>query len=139
MARHPLCRAPTHLGHTSMRTVWFHRGAYKRLYGAHLKHAHYVRHAADMAGFVAKITFTGAAGNDTLEGERLALWPPHEFAHAARWDPQAEDILFLTGFDWELHRRVDMTEPENYFQTTVGISVYMTRPSCGSLRANYTA
>ena len=100
MARHPLCRAPTHLGHTSMRTVWFHRGAYKRLYGAHLKHAHYVRHAAYMAGFVAKITFTGAAGNDTLEGERLALWPPHEFAHTARWDPQTGDILFLTGLDW---------------------------------------
>ena len=53
-----------------------------------------------MAGFVAKITFSGAAGNNTLEGERLALWPPNEFEHAARWDPQTDDVLFLTGFDW---------------------------------------
>ena len=83
-----------------MRTVWFHRRAYKRLYGAHLKHSHYVRHTTEMAGFVAKITFTGVAGNNTLEDERLALWPPNEFEHAARWDPQTGDILFLTGFDW---------------------------------------
>ena len=83
-----------------MRTVWFHRGAYKRLYGAHLKHAHYVRHTADRARFVPKITFTGAADNNTLEDERLTLWPPNEFEHAARWEPQTDDILFLTGFDW---------------------------------------
>ena len=83
-----------------MRTVWFHRGEYKRLYGGHLKHSHYVRHTADMAGFVAKITFTGAADNDALECERLALWPPNEFGHAARWDPQTGDILFLAGLDW---------------------------------------
>ena len=83
-----------------MRTVWFHRGAYRRLYGAHLKHAHYVRHTADAAGFVAKITFTGAAGNHMLEAERLDLWPPNESEHTARWAPQAGDILFLVGFDW---------------------------------------
>ena len=83
-----------------MRTVWFHRGEYKRLYGGHLKHSHYVRHTADMAGFVPKITFTGNAGNEVLERERLALWPPDEFGHAERWDPQPGDILFLAGLDW---------------------------------------
>ena len=83
-----------------MRTVWFHRGEYKRLYGGHLKHSHYVRHTANTAGFVAKITFTGIAGNNALERERLALWPPEKFGHAARWDPQSDDVLFLAGLDW---------------------------------------
>ena len=83
-----------------MRTVWFHRGEYKRLYGGHLKHSHYVRHTADLADFVPKITFTGKAGNDALERERLALWPPGEFGHAGHWDPQPGDILFLAGLDW---------------------------------------
>ena len=105
MARHPfvgrhIATKEVLYRASRMRTVWIHRGAYKRLYGAHLKHSHYVHHAAGMACFIAKITFTGVAGNKTLEDERLALWPPNESEHALRWDPQTGDILFLTGFDW---------------------------------------
>ena len=55
---------------------------------------------SSFAGICTKITFTGVADNKTLEDERLALWPPNEVEHAARWDPQTGDILFLTGFDW---------------------------------------
>ena len=83
-----------------MRTVWFHRGEYKRLYGGHLKHSHYVGHAASMPSHIAKVTFTGQAGNSALERERLALWPPVESGHTTSWQPQSGDVLFLAGLDW---------------------------------------
>ena len=83
-----------------MRTVWFHRGEYKRLYGGHLKHSDYVRHVASMPGFMSRITFTGHAGNRALENERLALWPSELCPHETSWVPEKGDVLFLAGLDW---------------------------------------
>ena len=82
-----------------MRTVWFHR-EYTRLYGGHLKHAHYFGHVARLPGFTPRITYTGEPATAALARERSQLWPPGEAGAAARWTPGRDDVLFLAGVDW---------------------------------------
>ena len=82
-----------------MRTVWFHR-EYTRLYGGHLKHAHYFGHVARLPGFAPRITYTGEPATAALARERSQLWPPGEAGAAVRWTPGRDDVLFLAGVDW---------------------------------------
>lgn len=82
-----------------MRTVWFHRN-YTRFQGGHLKHSHYFSHVGCMPGFVPRITFSGEPATETLDRERLELWPPGDAGTAANWAPRPDDLLFVAGVDW---------------------------------------
>ena len=80
-------------------TVWFHRPQMRRVFGAHVKHAHYFDHVRRLPGHTPVISFTTSPGLP-LNPEQHRLWPPRKGAYADRWQPRAPDILFLTGFDW---------------------------------------
>ena len=81
------------------RTVWFYRD-YVRLYGGHLKHAHYFDHVLRMPGFAPRITFSGEPSNGSQARERRRLWPAREGIMVERWEPAGRDVLFLAGEDW---------------------------------------
>ena len=86
-------------GGRAPRSVWFYRD-YARLFGGHVKHAHYFDHVRRMPGFAPRITFREAPANDTLARERRELWPAGDGTLAAGWEPADGDVLFLAGFDW---------------------------------------
>ena len=79
------------------RTVFFYRD-YDRLYGGHVKHSHYFDHIMRTPGFARKIVFSNKPLNKSLHTERRALWPGDE---AKRFEPDARDIFFLEGMDWQ--------------------------------------
>ena len=81
------------------RQVWFYR-AYVRLYGGHLKHAHYFDHVLRMPGFAPRITFSVEPSNESQAHERRRLWPAGDGVVAERWEPADRDVLFLAGVDW---------------------------------------
>ena len=82
------------------RRVWFYR-EYERLFGGHLKHAHYFDHVVRMPGFSPMITFGGETVDASLLGERGRLWPAGVEETAPCWKPEPGDVLFLEGAsDW---------------------------------------
>ena len=85
------------------RVVWFYR-EYARLSGGHVKHANYFEHVRRMRGFAPKLTLGGAKLGARLERERQELWPVAPSDLAARWLPEANDLLFLAGGDWRYLR-----------------------------------
>ena len=85
------------------RAVWFHR-EYTRLTGGQVKHADYFEHVRRLPGFAPKLTLGGAKLNAKQERERQQLWPVAPSDLAARWTPQANDLLFLAGTDWRYLR-----------------------------------
>ena len=86
-------------GGDAPRLVWFYRD-YARLFGGHVKHAHYFDHVWRMPGFAPRITFREAPANETLARERRQLWPAGAGALAEGWEPERRDVLFLAGVDW---------------------------------------
>ena len=83
--------------------MWFYR-EYVRLFGGHLKHAHYFDHVARMPGFSPMITFGGEAADASLLAERGRLWPAGVAETASRWKPESGDVLFLEGAPSESNR-----------------------------------
>ena len=81
------------------RVVWFYR-EYTRLTGGQVKHANYFEHVRRMPGFAPKLTLGGEPLGARLERERQELWPVAPSDLAARWVPEAGDLLFLAGVDW---------------------------------------
>ena len=82
------------------RRVWFYR-EYVRLFGGHLKHAHYFDHVVRMPGFLPMITFGGETVDASLLDERGRLWPAGVEETAPCWKPEPGDVLFLEGAsDW---------------------------------------
>ena len=82
-----------------LRTIWFHR-AFEAVTGGEIKHSHYFVHARHMAGFAARIAFTGGPLHEALAAERRRLWPVGNIDGAAGWAPAPDDVLFVAGTDW---------------------------------------
>ena len=85
------------------RVVWFYR-EYTGLTGGQVKHADYFEHVRRMPGFAPKLTLGGEPLGARLERERQQLWPVAPSDLAARWVPEAGDLLFLAGVDWRYLR-----------------------------------
>ena len=83
------------------RTVWFHRD-YRRLTGGEVKHAHYVGHVRRMAGFDARVAFTGDLRNPALAAERKPGSGRADAVVGALDAGAADDVLFVAGTDWRL-------------------------------------
>ena len=82
------------------RRVWFHR-QYERFTGGHLKHAQYLDHVRQTAGFAPRLTFAPAPkSTPALLRERDGLWPLAPDEAAADWTPAAADVFFVAGTDW---------------------------------------
>ena len=54
--------------------------------------------------FAPKLTLGGEPLGARLERERQQLWPVAPSDLAARWAPEAGDLLFLAGVDWRYLR-----------------------------------
>ena len=94
------------------RLVWFYR-EYAGLTGGQVKHADYFEHVRRMPGFVPKLTLGGEPLGARLERERQQLWPVAPSDLAARWAPDAGDLLFLAGVDWRYLRSGELERLSN--------------------------